>query len=98
LLEIIGKGSYGEVWKGYKTQSPFIGSHVKCYDRINQETNETLAIKIIDLEDAEDEIDDIQQEINVLSQINESEFVTKYYGSCVLHTHLWIGMEFNQLH
>ncbi|KAH6573568.1 hypothetical protein BASA60_002239 [Batrachochytrium salamandrivorans] len=76
--ERIGRGSFGEVYKG-----------------ISLQTRESVAIKIIDLDAAEDDIEDIQQEISIMSQL-DSIYMTKYHGSYMKGAKLWIVMEYCQ--
>ncbi|EHA8587835.1 serine/threonine-protein kinase 3/4 [Cocos nucifera] len=75
-LELIGRGSFGDVFKGF-----------------DKELSKEVAIKVIDLEEAEDDIEDIQKEISVLSQCR-SPYITDYYGSYLHQTKLWIEMEY----
>ncbi|XP_074564777.1 LOW QUALITY PROTEIN: uncharacterized protein LOC141821268 [Curcuma longa] len=75
-LELIGRGSFGDVFKGF-----------------DKEMSKEVAIKVIDLEETEDDIEDIQKEISVLSQCR-SPYITDYYGSYLNQTKLWIVMEY----
>ncbi|KAF2280759.1 Pkinase-domain-containing protein [Westerdykella ornata] len=69
------------------------GSFGKVYKGIDRRTGKVVAIKIVDMENAEDEVDDIITEIAMLSGMN-SQYVTQYYGSFMAGSDLWIVMEF----
>ncbi|KAI5924694.1 kinase-like domain-containing protein [Camillea tinctor] len=76
VLEELGRGSFGVVFKG-----------------IEKVTGEIVAIKHIDLESTEDDIQDIQAEISVLSTC-ASSYVTQYKASFLRGSKLWIVMEY----
>ncbi|KAL3675153.1 hypothetical protein R1sor_025101 [Riccia sorocarpa] len=69
------------------------GSFGDVFKGFDKELNKEVAIKVIDLEEAEDEVEDLQKEISVLSQCR-SPYVTEYYGSYLHSTKLWIVMEY----
>lgn len=69
------------------------GSFGVVYKAIERASGEIVAIKLIDLESSEDDIQDIQQEISVLSTCH-SPFVTQYKASFLRGHKLWIVMEY----
>ncbi|OTB07803.1 hypothetical protein M426DRAFT_71564 [Hypoxylon sp. CI-4A] len=69
------------------------GSFGVVYKGIEKATGEVVAIKHIDLESTDDDIQDIQAEISVLSTC-ASSYVTQYKASFVKGTKLWIVMEY----
>ncbi|XP_057454820.1 uncharacterized protein LOC130746268 isoform X2 [Lotus japonicus] len=69
------------------------GSFGDVYKAFDKELNKEVALKVIDLEESEDEVEDIQKEISVLSQCR-SQYITEYYGSFLNKTKLWIIMEY----
>ncbi|KAH8432623.1 putative Ste20-like serine/threonine protein kinase [Aspergillus melleus] len=69
------------------------GSFGRVYKGLDRRSGDSVAIKIIDVENAEDEVEDIIQEIAILSELN-SPYVTKYHGSFLKGSSLWIVMEF----
>ncbi len=60
---------------------------------VDKRTGQSVAIKVIDVENAEDSVEDITQEIAILSELS-SPYVTKYHGSFLKGSDLWIIMEF----
>lgn len=75
--EVIGRGKFGVVYKGY---------HIK--------TKQVYAIKVLNLDSDEDEVDDVQREIQFLSSMKQIPNITHYYGSYLKDTRLWIIIEY----
>ncbi|KAI9374625.1 hypothetical protein BJX61DRAFT_532259 [Aspergillus egyptiacus] len=69
------------------------GSFGTVYKAIDKTTGEIVAIKHIDLESSEDDIQEIQQEISVLATC-ASPYVTQYHASFLRGHKLWIVMEY----
>ncbi|KAG7713384.1 hypothetical protein KL949_005043 [Ogataea haglerorum] len=70
------------------------GKFGTVYKGLRLDTKELVAIKILNLDTPEEEVKDVQQEIQFLSQLKSVPNVTRYYGS-YLHGHkLWIIMDY----
>ncbi|KAK6004600.1 hypothetical protein QM012_008462 [Aureobasidium pullulans] len=69
------------------------GSFGVVYKAVEKATGDLVAIKHIDLEGSDDDIQEIQQEIALLSTCS-SEHVTRYKASFVRGVKLWIVMEY----
>ncbi|CAM9847974.1 unnamed protein product [Choristocarpus tenellus] len=67
------------------------GSFGKVY-RAQHCSGEVHAVKVIDLDAAEDEIEEIQREIQML-QACKCPQLTRYHGSFIVGSKLWIVME-----
>ncbi|KAL9127380.1 MAG: hypothetical protein Q9217_003736 [Psora testacea] len=89
----IGGGSFGKVYKGYGCPVSGQPALADFSARVDRRTGQAVAIKVIDVENAEDEVEDIIQEISILSELH-SPHVTQYHGSFLKGSDLWIIMEF----
>jgi len=68
------------------------GSFGVVWKGIYRPTNETIAVKIINLEASQDDIEDIQQEIHVQRSI-DCPYIVKVFGSFTVGEELWIIQE-----
>lgn len=64
------------------------------YKGYNKQTNKLVAIKVLNLDTQEDEVADVQQEIQFLTELKNVPNVTHYYGSFLNDTKLWIIMDY----
>ncbi|GAA5913713.1 hypothetical protein JCM8208_003863 [Rhodotorula glutinis] len=80
--------------KEYQLQEKLgVGSFGVVYKAIHLPSSRPVAIKIIDLENSDDDIAEIQLEISHLADC-DSQWVTRYYGSFLGGWKLWIVMEY----
>ncbi|KAL6940791.1 hypothetical protein ACO0QE_004708 [Hanseniaspora vineae] len=63
------------------------------YKGYNIKTKQVFAIKVLNLDTPEDEVEDVQKEIQFLSSLKQIPNVTRYYGSYLNDTKLWVIME-----
>lgn len=69
------------------------GNFGNVYKATNNLTNSTVAIKVIDLENTDDDITTITQEIFFLARL-KNKYITHYITSLLDDSMLWIIMEF----
>ncbi|TPX34537.1 hypothetical protein SmJEL517_g02893 [Synchytrium microbalum] len=72
---------------------PAVISQRACHLLLNKITGEIVAIKMLDLDSDDDDISDVQKEITLLSTC-ESEHITRYHGSYLVGTRLWVIMDY----
>ena len=69
------------------------GAFGKVYLGRNTKNSQQVAIKVINLEAADEDFDDIQVEIAILANMKHPNIVS-YFGSFVNQKELWIIMEY----
>lgn len=69
------------------------GNFGDVYRAIDKATSDVVAIKVVNLEQTEEEIGVLVQEISFLSQMR-SKYITQYYHTFVSDVSMWIVMEY----
>ncbi|KAH3684001.1 hypothetical protein WICPIJ_005024 [Wickerhamomyces pijperi] len=69
------------------------GNFGDVYRAVEKSTRNIYAIKVINLEDTDDDLSVLFQEISFLSQLR-SEYITNYYQTVTTDVFMWIVMEY----
>ncbi|KAI5960527.1 KIC1 [Candida theae] len=64
------------------------------YKAYHKQTKQLYAIKVLNLDTEEEDILDVQQEIQFLTELKSVPNITHYYGSILNDTKLWILMDY----
>lgn len=74
------------------------GAYGSVHKGVHITTGAVVALKIVDLDQPEDDIDDIQREVALLSELQggERNNITSYYGCWLNGPCVWIVMDLAQ--
>lgn len=72
------------------------GAYGSVHKGVHIPTGNLVALKIINLDTADDDVADIQREVTLLTQLRDAPNVTKYYGCYLDGPRVWIAMELAQ--
>lgn len=74
------------------------GAYGSVYKAMHNETGMVVGVKIVDFDQPDDDINDIQREVTLLSELQGGERVniTGYFGCWMDGPRIWIAMDFAQ--
>ncbi|KZT28924.1 Pkinase-domain-containing protein [Neolentinus lepideus HHB14362 ss-1] len=72
------------------------GTYGSVHKGVHIPTGNVVALKIINLDTADDDVADIQREVALLTQLRDAPNITKYYGCYLDGPRVWIVMEYAQ--
>lgn len=74
------------------------GAYGSVHKAVHLSTGFIIALKIIDLDIADDDVEDIRKEVALLSQLRGADRnnITSYYGCWLDGPRVWIAMDFAQ--
>lgn len=64
------------------------------YKGYHARTKQVFAIKVLNLDSDEEEVEDVQREVQFLASMKQVPNITQYYGSYLKDTTLWIIIEY----